>query len=318
MASPTEGYVFHSYGSERYLHHAVASVASLRRYDSQRPVALYCPPEHAAILSDRGLTMLFERIENLPEAHRSIVGFKHHLHRFMPFERNLYADSDIVWCRAPDAFWEELSAYPFTSTGDREADLWFGAAKDARVVFDVLLRRRQRTLRRFGLTHLPRALTALVYAQDPSVAQTVCERAQEYARQHHRTHFVSRLSEDGRTLESCEWSLAMAMSALDLPVFEWHRGQDSPLLDYYPHVTEHDADFEHVRYRFWCDRFLYDVQGLPDPSVREALTAALSRLPGRGQTLSVTPLALHFGRLPVKAAFNAFADRTWARLTQEG
>ncbi len=315
MAAADEGYAFHAYGDERYLRHAVASVWSLRRHDARRPVALYGPPEHAAILHRHGLDRLFDRIEDLPEAHRSILGFKHHLHRFMPFGRTLYPDADIVWCRSPDGLWKQLAAYDFTSTGDPEADVWFGAAKDARVVLDLLLRRRRRTLRRFGLTYLPRVLTALVYAQDRAVTEAVCETAQGYFRQRHRTHFVSRLGESGRTLESCEWSLALSMSAHGLPVFPWHRGEDSPLLDYYPHTTRHDPDFEHVRYALWRDRFLYDAQGLPSPAARAALTAAVRRISGRGERVAVAPLALHFGRLPVKPVFDAFAERVWRRLT---
>ena len=307
-----EGYVLHAYGDERYLHHAVASARTLRRHDAHRPIALYCPPEHALLLRRHGHAGLFERVEELPEAHRSIVGFKHHLDRFMPFERTLFADSDIVWCRDPAPLWDELTPYAFTSTGDARADLWFGAAKDARVLGDVVFRRRARTLRRFGLKELPRVLTALVFARDRAVTAEVCEAARGFLAQRDRTHFQSRLDEKGRTLESCEWSLAMAMSALGLPVLPWHRGAESPLLDYYPHTTEHDADFERVRYHLWQDRLVYDVQGLDDERLRRALTALLTRLPGRGEALDVTPLALHFGELPFKQPFYDFATRTWA------
>ena len=96
-----EGYVLHTYGTEKYLRHAVASVLTLRRYDAQRPVALYADPSQIARLREVGLDHLFAVLEELPKAHQSIVGFKHHLDRFRPFERNLYVDSDIVWCRDP-------------------------------------------------------------------------------------------------------------------------------------------------------------------------------------------------------------------------
>ena len=315
MRAAPEGYVLHAYGPERYLHHAVASARTLRRHDTHRPIALYCSEDQAALLRQHGLGDLFERVETLPEAHRSIVGFKHHLDRFMPYARTLFADSDIVWCRNPDPLWRDLASYPFTSTGDADADLWFGAAKDLTVVGDLIFRRRARTLERLGLKRLPRVLTALVFAQDREVTTAVCAAARAYLARRDETHFKSRLDEKGRTLESCEWSLALAMSALGLNPFHWYRGAASPLLDYYPHVTSHDLDFEHVSYRVWTDRFVYDVQGLDHRRLRRTLTAALKKLPGRGGFVDTTPLALHFGRLPFKAPFYDFASRTWVEVT---
>ena len=314
-SAPPEGYVLHAYGPERYLHHAVASATALRRHDTRRPIALYCPDEHADRLRHHDLDGLFERVEPLPEAHRSIVGFKHHLDRFMPYARTLFVDSDIVWCRSPDAFWRALAPYPFTSTGDAEADIWFGAAKDATVLADLVLRRRARTLRRLGLARLPRVLTAIVFAQDRETTEAVCASARGFLARRDETHFKSRLDEKGRTLESCEWSLALAMSALGLDVFRWFRGAESPLLDYYPRPVTHDADFEHVSYRVWHDRLVYSVQGLPDARLQRALTAALTKLPGRGGFVDTTPVALHFGTLPFKAPFYAFASRVWAEAT---
>ena len=117
MPVPEEGYVLHTYGSEDYVRHAVATVVTLRRHDVQRPVVLFCPASHRALLEQCGLDTLFTRVEALPEAHQSIVGFKHHLHRFMPFERTLFIDADMVWCRNPDPLWTQLSVYPFTATG---------------------------------------------------------------------------------------------------------------------------------------------------------------------------------------------------------
>jgi len=66
MPAPTEGYVLHSYGPERYVRHAVASVTTLRRHDTHRPVALYCPPAHRAALEREGLDDRFAVIGDLP------------------------------------------------------------------------------------------------------------------------------------------------------------------------------------------------------------------------------------------------------------
>jgi hypothetical protein len=310
VPSPTEGYVLASYGSEAYLRHAVASAQTIRRHDQRRPIALWCSDEHARLLAEAGLTDLFVHVEPLPPVHQSIVGVKHHVHRFVPFDRTLYADSDIVWCRNPDALWQQLAAYPFTTMGDAQADMWFGAAKNYRVAADVLLNRRARTLRRLGLTYLPRVLSALMYVSDRDRAREVCESAQRYVGLQHLTHFQSRLRESGRALESCEWSLALAMSAGGVPVFPWFRGVDSVIVDYFPHTTEHDEDFHTVHYRLWTDRKVYEMQALPRLA-RRSLTAAATRLPHRSEYVVLTPPALHFGRLPFKQPFYAFADRVW-------
>ena len=132
MSTIEEGYVYHTYGPDRYVRDAVASVLTLRRHDPDRPVALYCPPNHVEALRAHGLDTLFHYIGELPEAHRSIIGFKHHLHRFMPFERSLYVDSDMVWCRDPDPLWVQLSAFPFYSNGSRKGRLFLRRAQGSR------------------------------------------------------------------------------------------------------------------------------------------------------------------------------------------
>lgn len=306
-----EGYVLASYGPETYLRHAVASARTLRRHDPHRPIALWAADDHLATLERRGWADLFAVREPLPPAHRSLVGVKHHLDRFVPFARTLYADSDIVWCRNPDALWQQLAPYAFTTTGDPLADVWFGARKDALVALDVLLGRRARTLRRFGLTHLPRVLSALMYVADPATAASVCAAARRFAAARERTHFASRLAEPGRTLESCEWPLAMAMSAAGLPVFPWFRGTDSVIVDYFPGAVAHDADFRTVHYRMPVHRGTYELQGLPHPTLRRALLAVARRLPHRSEYVTFTPPALHFGRLAFKAPFYTFAERVW-------
>jgi len=316
MAGPLqEGYVLHTYGAERYVRHAVASVLTLRRHDPRRPVALFCPDEHRALLERHGLDRLFQVIAPLPEAHRSIVGFKHHLHRFMPFDRCLFVDADMIWCRNPDPLWQQLAAFPFTATGLERADFFFGGPKGLGVVLDVLLDRRRRTLRRFGLTYLPRVQAGMIYAQDAALTRTVCELAAEFLARRHETHFRSRLHE-GRSEESCEWSLAMAMSRLNLPVFPWFAGQNSPQLDYIDDLTSHDPDFSRVTCRYYTDRFAYSLRGIPSPFLRRLLLNLFTRLPGRGDYMEVTPFALHFGWLHQKQPFYAFAEKVWVELTR--
>lgn len=313
MPAPIEGYVLHTYGAEKYVRHAVASVVSLRRYDAERPVALYCPPKHQALLERHGLDTLFQHIGLLPEAHRSIVGFKLHLPRFTPFDRSLFIDSDIIWCRNPDPLWQQLAAYPVTATGLERADFFFGGPKGFGVIADALLDRRRRTMRRFGLTHLPRVQAGLLYVQDLELAEQMTAQAAHFLSRHAETHFRSRLAE-GRSEESCEWSLAMAMSRLGLPVFPWFQGANSPQLDFIEGLTTYDDDFHRVVCRYYCDPFVYSLRGLANARWRDLLIGLFSSLPGRGDYIDVTPYALHFGWLRHKEPFYDFAARTWNRL----
>ena len=222
----------------------------------------------------------------------------------------------MVWCRNPDPLWHQLRAYDFTATGLERADFFFGGPKGAGVVVDMLLDRRRRTMRRFGLTHLPRVQAGMIYAADSKVTRAVCELAGDFLARRDETHFRSRLNE-GRSEESCEWSIAMAMSRLRLPVLPWLQGHQSPQLDFIEDLTDYDADFEEVRCRYYCDRFVYSLRGLRSSWLLSALTRFFSGLPGRGDYMEVTPYALHFGWLHHKEPFNAFSARTWARLTQQ-
>lgn len=316
MPAPVEGYVLHTYGPERYVRHAVASVVTLRRHDAERPVALYCPESHRAALEAHGLDTLFQHIEVLPEAHRSIVGFKHHLHRFMPFDRCLFVDADMVWCRNPDPLWQQLAAHPFTATGLERADFFFGGPKGFGVLVDVVLDRRRRTMQRFGLTSLPRVQAGMIYAQDVAVAREVCETASYFLGERAQTHFRSRLSENGRSEESCEWSLAMAMSRLRLQVVPWFQGHLSPQLDFIEGLTTYDPAFERVTCRYYPDRFVYSLRGLPKAWLRDLLLGFFSGLPGRGDYLEVTPFVLHFGWIHHKQPFQHLSEHLWTTLTR--
>ncbi len=317
MEAPVEGYVLHTYGDDRYVRHAAASIATLRRYDARRPVALFCPEPHQRLLTTHGVADLFDVIRTLPARHQSIVGFKHHLHNFAVFDRTLFVDADMIWCRNPDPLWTRLSTFPFTATGLERADYFFGGPKGPAIILDLLLNRRRRTLRRFGLTCLPRVQAGMIYTQDRAIAEEVCKQAARYLTRSGETHFRSRLQE-GRSEETCEWSLAMAMSRLDLPVYPWFQAQESPQLDYIDSLTLHDEEFEDVTCRYYPNDFVYSLRGLSNRRVRDALLALAERIPGRGDFLEVTPYALHFGWLHQKQPFFDFAARIWQRLLEDG
>jgi hypothetical protein len=227
-----EGYVYNSYGDEKYLKHVIASIETLRRYDSHRPVALFCSAAHRNILEQKGLSHWFDAIDTLPEEHQSITGFKHNVYEYMPFEKNLYLDSDMIWCRDPDRLWELFAPYEFTITGNQVADIFFGAPKNIAILKDILLFRRRRTLRRMNISHLVRVQSGMMYASSPAKTREVCELAKEFLSRQNLTHFRSRKEEKGRSHESCEWSFALALVKLNIQVFPWLNGYDSPQLDY--------------------------------------------------------------------------------------
>ncbi|GAB5408698.1 MAG: hypothetical protein BalsKO_10630 [Balneolaceae bacterium] len=204
-----EGYVYVSYGHPKYLKHTIASVVSLRRYDKTRPIALACSEKQRKILEEKDLEYLFNVIYPLPEEHASIVGFKHNFYQYLFFEKNIFLDSDIVWCKDPNSLWKSFSSFDFTITGTLISDSFFGAAKGVAVLKDVLLGRRRKTLKKFGLTYLSRVQSGMMYAADYEETKKVCLLAGEMLTRKDETHFRSRKMEQGRTEESCEWSLAM-------------------------------------------------------------------------------------------------------------
>lgn len=309
---PEEGYVFHTYGSEAHLKYAIASVTTLRRHDRQRPVALYCSREHQDVLNRLKLNDQFNRIETLPENHHSIMGFKHHLHRFSPFDRNLFVDVDMVWCRNPDPLWHQLSIYPFTVTGLDRADLYFGGPKNLGVFLEYLRNRRGRTMTKFGLTYLPRVQAGMIYSRDADVTQMVCEQAAGLYARRSETHFRRSAVPSE---ESCEWSLAMVMAQHAMPIFSWYQGYNSPQLDYLPGLTTYTDDFEDVACKYYCDRFIYEIRGLKNLRMRDWFTSLFARLLRRQDYLMVTPFALHFSWNHAKGPFVEFANRVWAERT---
>lgn len=312
-----EGYVYTTYGHTKYLKHAVASMVSLRRYDNDRPVALVCVEKHAQLLEELNLSALFDVIHILEPERASIVGFKHNVHDYMFFEQNMYLDSDIVWCKNPDDLWLSFEPYEFTITGTEISDNFFGGPKNLGVIKDIVLQKRRRTLNHFGLTYLSRVQTGIIYAADYNLTKKVCEFSAKMLSRKNETHFRSRTMEQGRSEESCEWSMAMAMSKLDLPVYPWLQGHSSPQLDYISDYTQHDADFDYVKCKYYCDQLVYNLRGIKAKWIRNFLTNLFSLFPGKGDFLYTTPYCLHFGWYHQKQPFFEFAERTWHALKDQ-
>lgn len=311
----SEGYIYAVYGDVKYLKHAIASAHTLRRYDKTRPIALVCERSHEDFLSEHGLLDTFNDYVRIDDNHKSIVGFKHNLHRYKIYERSIFLDSDIVWCKSPDQLWLELSAYKFTITGNLKADSFFGARKNIGVLLDILLKKRLKTLKHFDLTYLPRVQSGFIYAADKALTEAVCLQATEYLSRIDETHFVSRLNEKGRNEESCEWSLAMAMSKLSIAVYPWLQGLSSIQLDYISEFTEHDELFNNVICTFYSDAFIYSFRGIKTKWLMHLFIKIWSSVPGKGDYYLVTPYCLHFGWFHEKKPFQEFSDKCFEKLT---
>jgi hypothetical protein len=307
-----EGYIYHVYGHSKYLRHAVASALTIKRYDTQRKIALVCEQKHKAELSDAGFGNLFDVVYPIETEHCSITGFKHNVHNYQLFDRSLFLDSDIIWCRDPDKLWNLLSAYKFTITGNLKADAFFGASKGPQIILDLLMKKRERTLKRFSLTYLSRVQSGMMFVQDNELTKIVCDLAGNMIARKDETHFQSRNKEHGRTLESCEWSLAMAMSVMDIPVFPWLQGHTSPQLDYIEDQCVHDEYFEDVYCKYYTNNFIYTLRGIKNDSLRNFLINSCSYFPGYGDYMMVKPFCIHFGWLHQKNPFYKFSDRMWA------
>ncbi len=309
-----EGYVYSSYGSEKYLKNAVISARTIRRYDQKRPIALVCCEKHKELLKKYPFKHPFQVIMALGNDHQSIVGFKHNLHHYMPFQRNLYLDSDMIWCKNPDTTWIALKPFPYTITGQESADVFFGSHKNIRILMDILLRRRQRTLKKFGLTYLARVQTGIMYAADYETTRKVNNLADNYLKRKTETHFVSRKKEKGRNLESCEWSLGMAVSKMNVFVYPWFNAHQSIQLDYIRQLTSTDDHFREVRCKYYCNPFIHSLRGLQNHTIRKFLLGLFSLLPRSKDHMWVTPCLLHFGWRHQKKYFDAFVAKEWEDL----
>lgn len=314
MSEPAvEGYLYVVYGPLKYLQHAFASAVTLRRHDASRPIALACEPHHEAYIKENGIT-IFDRIVALQPENASIVGFKHNFHKYLVFDKTLYLDSDIVWCRNPDPLWKCFSMQGLSITGNIVSDPFFGSTKGPAILIDLLLRKRAKTLKRFGISYLSRVQSGLMYGQDRDLVEKVCITASEMLRRKEETHFKSRLKESGRSEESCEWSLAMAMSKLGVSVVPWIQGQLSPQVDYIDWLTVHDEDFKEVSYRLYTHDMVYQLRGLSSPFWRKLLMNLFTRLPGRGDYIDFVPFCLHFGWLHQKGPFERFSERMFSNM----
>lgn len=310
-----EGYVYSSYGSEKYVKHAIISALTLRRYDQMRPIALVCSQSHMKLIRSLTVEIPFDMIIQMDKDHQSIIGFKHNLHKYMPYQKNLYLDSDMIWCRNPDNVWLALKPFPYTITGQESADVFFGSHKSFSIVFDILLGRRQRTLRRLSLDYLARVQTGVMYAADYAITEKINRQADEFLDKKEQTHFVSRKKEKGRNLESCEWSLGLSVSKLGLFVYPWFNAQESIQLDFIHALTKRNRDFTSVQCKYYCNPFIHSLRGINNQLIRNSLLLLFRVLPRSRDHMWVTPYILHFGWGHQKKYYDEFVSNEWKKLT---
>lgn len=314
MAHKVEGYVYSAFGKIDYLKYVFASLETIRRFDKTRGIALFCSQEQKEFIEENQLESHFDYIGILEKQYQSITGFKHNLHLFCAFEKSLFLDSDIVWLKNPDQLWKQFSGYGYAVTGTEIADSFFGGPKSAKVMSDFILRRRQKTLNHFNLTHLSRVQSGILYISDKDLAQKINEKAVYYLQNKSHTHFQSRIMEKGRVDESCEWSLAMSLSFYNLAVFPWQWGEQSPQLDFIEAYTEFNEDFTQVRCKYFFDSFAYSLRGLKSKLIHGFMMLVMSFVPGWLDYAWVTPYSLHFGWLHQKEPFFKFANKHWEKI----
>jgi D-ribose pyranose/furanose isomerase RbsD len=311
MITLTEGYIYNSYGKIDFLKYVFASVVTIRRYDKTRKIALYCSKDQKTFIEENGLTHWFDVLNILDDPYQSITGFKHNLHLFCPFDHNLFIDSDILWLKNPDQMWGILANFGFAVTGLEVADSYFGAPKNLKVIVDILLQRRKKTLHKFGLTQLSRVQSGVMFVKDVNLAKEINEKATYFFKNMNQTHFQSRLKEKGRNEESCEWSLGMALSYFKISVFPWFWSENSIQLDFIDDYTKYDENFERVACLFYFNPFIYSFRGLKNKLLRTFLHKLFSYFPGKNDYAWVTPYCLHFGWFHQKEPFKRFADKIW-------
>lgn len=305
----SEGYVFASFGNIDFVKFAVVSATRIRAYDKKRKIALVCCLSHKHYLNSNNLQNIFDRIIIIEDEHKSIVGFKHNIYKYMPFDCNMYIDSDMLICKNPDKLWHNLKVYGFTTTGQKSADMYFGSHKNAYILFDIIFGKRKKTLKKFNLSHLYRVQTGIIFASEYNITKKVCEFAKYYYSKKNQTHFISRDNENGRVLDTCEWSLGLAMSALKLHVYPWFNGYESPQLDFIYGLTETDKDYTKVSVKYYCNSFMHSLRGLNSEYIRKFIKTMLGLVPGLNDHMWVTPYFLHFGWSHQKKYFYNYMER---------
>jgi hypothetical protein len=314
MSKINEGYIYSAYGKIDYLKFVFASIITLRRYDTTRKVALYCSKEQINFIKEQNLTHWFDVLEELDASYQSITGFKHNTHLFCPFDKNIFLDSDILFLKETESLWKRFEAFDYAVTGQKVADAFFGAPKNFKILFDLILQKRKRTLKRFGLTHLSRVQSGIIYISDKQAAQQINEKAKEFLNRKSETHFQSRQMEKGRTEESCEWSLAMSLSHFGITVFPWFWAENSAQLDFISAYTNYNADFTQVTCKYYYNEFVYSFRGLKTAVMRKFMHSLCSIIPGMNDYSWLTPHTLHFGWLHQKQPLIDFSNRIWEQI----
>ena len=106
----------------------------------------------------------------------------------------------------------------------------------------------------------------------------------------------------------------MAMSKLNVPVYPWLQGHNSPQLDYIEDLTEHDDQFQYVKCKYYNHEFVYSLRGLKSSFLRNTIIKASGIMPGMTDYLLTTPYCIHFGWYHEKIPFYKFAESSWLKL----
>jgi len=117
-----KGVVYQLMGN-RYLHHAMVSIYSLRKYYNG-PVCIQTPEVDGApnrIAADKRLNLSVRELPRL-KCLNSIYVAKTTIHRHTPFQRNAYLDADTIVMGPIDELWPKEGEFVVTQFGNRKTN----------------------------------------------------------------------------------------------------------------------------------------------------------------------------------------------------
>lgn len=206
----SHGVITLAFGKPKFIHMAKCLAKSLRRHDSDLPLAVVTDS------TDVELPDLFDFIIPYRPEYGLNLRQKMHLDLYSPFEETLFVDSDSLAVRSLDEFWEAFRNYDFGAVGHAlvRRGIW-----DEYLDTDFILNH-------FNLTEVPKFNGGIYYFKHNEKADTVCNTARELMRDWERLKFKPFRGEG--PCDEALYGVAMAIHGISLNNMK-EKGMYSPL-----------------------------------------------------------------------------------------